>query len=83
VFQALQRSGVCDPVEVRTTTEGNVAPAASADGFPIYQSTGDPVQDDANYDQAKRAWIEANPALYQELQNGPANETNGTQGDDE
>lgn len=37
--------------------------------FPVRVNSGDPVQDDATYDQAKRAWIQANPGAYQQLQN--------------
>lgn len=36
-------------------------------GFPIYVDTGHPEQDQANYATAKSAWIDADPARYQEL----------------
>lgn len=46
-----------------------------AQGFPVRIDTGDSAADDRRYEEAKRAWVAANPDLYnkmQELGNGQA-----------
>ncbi len=35
--------------------------------FPEYQDTGDKKADNTTYDQAKKAWVEANPEAYQKM----------------
>lgn len=35
--------------------------------FPVFQDTGNKAADNENYNSAKRAWIEANPNLYQQM----------------
>ncbi|MCB9183960.1 MAG: hypothetical protein H6591_08575 [Flavobacteriales bacterium] len=42
----------------------------SSSGFPVRIDTGDPAGDDARYDAAKRAWIEAHPAEYDAIRAG-------------
>ena len=42
----------------------------SSSGFPVRIDTGDPAGDDARYDTAKRAWIEAHPAEYKAIRAG-------------
>ncbi len=36
-------------------------------GFPLYADTGHPEQDQANFETAKAAWIDADPERYDEL----------------
>jgi hypothetical protein len=38
--------------------------SVNAPGFPVYQNTGNPEQDQLNYAKAKDAWINANPKAY-------------------
>ncbi len=57
-------------VELSVTWAGspNGPRAIVAPGFPTPPNTGDPVQDDATYELAKQAWIQAHPALYSAMQ---------------
>ncbi|HQW07286.1 MAG: hypothetical protein IPO56_15865 [Flavobacteriales bacterium] len=70
VWSAIRRSGVCDPEPLPINGRSNDGPNGSGPTlvFPEYYSTGDPVQDDAAYEMAKRAWITAHPAEYEQMQ---------------
>lgn len=48
------------------TTTTNGSKAVDLYGFPVYVSTGNIEQDNANYQTAKENWIKENQALYNE-----------------
>ena len=66
VLNALQRSGVCDPLVAR---EFDAMGVQDENGFPVYIPTGEPAMDDATYDAAKQQWILSNPAAYETMGN--------------
>lgn len=43
---------------------------AAAKGFPQYVDTGNPAQDQARYEAAKKQWTEQNPEAYRQLSGG-------------
>ncbi len=50
------------------TTEGLASYSVLPDDFPVLIPTDDPEVDQATYSAAKQAWVEAHPALYEQLQ---------------
>lgn len=56
---------------VHITPEGDNMPLDPEDlPFPVLQDTGDPDQDNADYEAAKAAWIAAYPDLYEAYKQG-------------
>lgn len=70
VWSGVQRSRACDPDPVRGEGRSDVGPGGPMNflTFPKYHATGDPLSDDAAYEEAKRLWIAAHPAEYEQLQ---------------
>jgi len=63
--QALAPAGFGILYATRNNPEGGQAPLDPESlAFPRYHDTGDPDQDNADYDEAKAAWIAAYPELY-------------------
>lgn len=63
--QALAPAGFGILYATRDNPEGGQAPLDPESlAFPRYRDTGDPDQDNADYDEAKAAWIAAYPELY-------------------
>lgn len=52
-------------ISAQTNTKNNTDSKKIADDFPVYMNTGNPELDGANYDKAKKEWVEKNPEKNQ------------------
>lgn len=59
-------------------SDANDVRSASGSAMPTRIDTGDPDGDDARYDAAKRAWIEAHPDAYKAICNGAGSQDHST-----
>jgi hypothetical protein len=66
-------------ISAQTNTENNTDSKKIADDFPVYQNTGNPDLDGANYENAKKEWIKNNQSEYNNsINSNPKSETINT-----